>query len=741
MTDETERLDKVHDRAMRRFDAIHGVVKDERRQALFDRRFATIRGAQWEGSGAPVDADAEDNGGPARMEVPKFLRPIRRMLGEYRAARKTVDFKPKGDDSDRSSADNLDGLYRADENDSVGGGQHAYDNCFQEGIKGGMGGWRLRARFEDESDEANEQQRITIESVYDADQSMFFDINAKAQDKSDAGHAFLLFTMTREAFEEQYPDASPSTFSDPLSWDYDWVRPDSLTLAEYYEVEDNSVLRRTYRQTILDDVMPDGETPDEVTYDDAELKERHDGTTLHAELLAKGYRQIRSRRVKRQRVRKYLLSGAECLEDEGYIAGCNIPLVPFYAERSFVDGIERFQGMVRPAIDSTRINNLVVSNLAEAANGPTNKIPVFAPEQMNDGLGQSWANYKVERPAFLLANPIYGPDGESILSAGPTAWIEPDQIQPATAALVQMMGGTIDELMGVNAAAETVPANTSAAAIELVNDRGDVNDFLWHDNFALAMQRSGTIWLGMAKELYVEEGRKMIALDMEGKQSTVVLAEPKGGDGGQYVANDLTKGRYDVVVDVGPATKTRRDAAVKAMTGLADAYQAAGNAANANAALGIAVLNMEGEGTDAFREYVRKQGVEGGWVEPNEQERIALAQAQESATPDPNVLLAQAQMIAAQAEVTKAETGKIEAEARMIVAQAQAEKARADAAKALAGIDQADRKMILEEVKAETDSDRQDDRLSLDAAKATTEFERHDRDMAQPNGGDDGNPA
>jgi len=735
-----ERLAEVHDRAMRGFDVVWSAVQEERAAALFDRRFATIRGAQWEGQGAPVDDDADENGGPARMEVPKFLRPIRRMLGEYRASRKTVDFKPKGDDSDRASADNLDGLYRADENDS--NGQAAYDNAFAEAIKGGIGGWRLRARYEDDSDEENEHQRISLEPIYDADQSLFFDLDAKAQDKSDARRAWLLFTLGKEAFEERYPDASPTTFADKLDWAYDWTQPDTITLAEYFEVEDRSVLRRTFRLTLLDKAADDNPDiqPDEQTYDDAELKaEQESGKTLERELRDKGYRQVRQRRIKRQRVRKYLVSGSEVLEDEGYIAGCHIPLVPLYAERSYVDGIERSQGMVRPAIDPTRINNLVVSNLAESANNPSSRVPIFAPEQMDTAIANDWSRWKRDRLSFLLAKPVYASDGDTIIQAGPSGFLEPDPIPETVAALMQVMGGTIDELMGVNAAAETVPANTSAAAIELVNDRGDVNDFLWHDNFALAMQRSGQIWLGMAKELYVEEGRKMVALDGEGKQSLITLAEPKHDGQAQYVANDLTKGKYDVIVDVGPATKTRRDATVKSCLNIAEMatqLAAAGVGAAGDVAfsmLGTAITQMEGEGIDGPRGYVRKMGVQAGWVEPNEEEKQALQAAQEQEQqPDPNVLLAQAQMIAAQAEVTKAETGRLEAETRKIAAEAQATKARADAAAALAGIDRADRAQILAEVRAETDSDRADDELHLEVARTTTEFERHDRDMTQP---------
>lgn len=727
----SDRLDDVHERAMRRFDAIWSVERDERAQALRDRRFEAIRGAQWEGQYGLEDGGEQEGPSSARLEVPKFLRPIRRMRGEYRAARKTVDFKPKGD-ADRQDADNLDGLYRADQNDSPAGPTAHTDIAFNEGSAGGFGGWRLRARYEDEGDEENEHQRIEFVPVYDADQSMWF-YGSTHQDRSDAKAGFLLFTMLREDFEADYPDHSPSTFDKPGEgedcWEYDWTRPDDLTLAEYFEVEDESVVRHKYVLKAMEGI--EGIEPDEQWFDEDDLSERRDdGTTLRSELRAKGYRPEAKRTVKRQRVHKYLLSGTEVLEDEGYIAGDQIPLVPFFFEYTVIDGITRFQGMVRPVIDSQRLLNIATSNVADTLAAPTDSTPIVAPEQIDQKLAKDWADRKVKRPALLVLKPVYGDDGQ-ILQAGLSGMIEPPAVSQAAAALLQFSDSAVADLMGETDRPETVPTNTSAAAIQLVNDQADVNDYLWHDNFALALARSGRIWLGMAKELYAEPGRKMVAIDREGGETEITLSEPTYGKSGQYLGNDLTSGQYNVVVDVGPATKTRQDATVRAMLAVGEKYAAIGDVENAKAAIGLAVVNMEGEGLDGARSAVRKQLLTSGWVEPNEEEKAALeAAAAQPQQPDPNMLLAQAQLVAAQAEVTKAETGRIEAETRRIVAEAQSEKARADAAAALAGIDRADRKQVLDEVKAETSSDRDDDRLQLDAAKTVADHNRQDmRDL------------
>ncbi|MCL5460398.1 hypothetical protein M3M33_17300, partial [Loigolactobacillus coryniformis] len=65
---------------------------------------------------------------------------------------------------------------------------------------------------------------------------------------------------------------------------------------------------------------------------------------LEQTLTAVGSREIRQKKVKRKRVHKYILSGGKVLEDCGYIAGRNIPIVPVYGKRWFVDNVERCMG-------------------------------------------------------------------------------------------------------------------------------------------------------------------------------------------------------------------------------------------------------------------------------------------------------------------------------------------------------------------------------------------------------------
>ena len=351
-----ERNANIHEQALACFDKIQTAMRDERLQCLQDRRFYSIAGAQWEG---PLGVQFENK---PRLEVNKIHLAIIRIINEYRNNRITVNFVSKEGSDNEDLADACASLYRADEQDSTA--EEAYDNAFEEAVGGGFGAWRLRTCYEDEEDDDDERQRIRIEPIFDADSSVFFDLNAKRQDKADATECFVLTAMTRDAYREEYGD-------DPTSWpkqihqrQFDWLTPDVVYVAEYYKVENKSEVVHVYR----------GLDGSERKVKDSELD---DDDTLEEQLLATGFKEIRQKKVKRKRVHKYLLSGKGVLEDCGFIAGKCIPIVPVYGKRWFVDNVERCMGHVRLAKDPQRLKNMQLSKLAEIAAVSSVEKPIF----------------------------------------------------------------------------------------------------------------------------------------------------------------------------------------------------------------------------------------------------------------------------------------------------------------------------------------------------------------------------
>ena len=473
-----QRLAGVHTQAMREFDIVQSAMRDVRLQCLQDRRFYSIAGAQWEG---PLGDQFENK---PRFEVNKIHLSVIRIINEYRNNRITVDFVSKDGSNNDKLAETCDGLYRADERDS--GAEEAYDNAFEEAVGGGFGAWRVRNVYEDDEDDENEKQRIRFEPIYDADSSVFFDLDAKRQDKADAKYCFVLYSMTRDAYIAEWND-DPATWPKEIhQYEFDWLTPDVVYVAEYYKVEE---VRETIRifQTI------DGQ---EERYTQADFDADE---TLEETLAAVGTIEVRQKRTKRRKVRKYIMSGGGVLEDLGHIAGKNIPIVPVYGKRWFVDNVERCMGHVRLAKDPQRLKNMQLSKLGEISALSSVEKPILVPEQVA-GHQIMWAEDNLRNYPYLLVNPITGPNGEPSIS-GPVAYTKSPAIPPAMAALLQLTEQDMAEILGNNQQADKMVSNISGKAVEMIQQRLDMQTFIYMSNFAKGMQRCGESWLSMARDI------------------------------------------------------------------------------------------------------------------------------------------------------------------------------------------------------------------------------------------------
>jgi hypothetical protein len=674
-----ERLRNVHARALREFNRVQSALRDERKQCLSDRRFYSIAGAQWEG---PLNDQFENK---PKFEVNKVHLAVIRIINEYRNNRITVDFKSADGVEDDKLADTCDGLYRADEQDS--GAEEAYDNAFEEAVGGGMGAWRLRTKYEDEDDPENEKQRICFEPIYDADTSVFFDLDAKKQDKSDAKRGWVIMSKARTDYKEEYDD-------DPTSWpksfeigQFDWSTPDVVYIAEYYEIEEKREDVHIYK---LMDGTEQRFTDDEL---DEEAREPNEGDeaevpTKREELDSVGAKLERTKKIRRKRVHKYLMSGGKILEDMGLIAGQCIPVIPVYGKRWFVDNVERCMGHVRLAKDAQRLKNMQLSKLGEISALSSVEKPIMTPEQIA-GHQTMWAEDNVKNYPYLLVNPITDKDGnENVI--GPTAYTKSPMIPPALAVLLQMTEDDMKDLLGVQAAAEEVPNNVSEVTFETFANRVDMQTFIYLSNMAKSVKRCGEVWLSMAKDVLVEEGRTMMALGTSGEVSKVELMKPtidqKTAE--PTYENDFSKAKFKVVVDVGPSSSTRRASTVRTLTKMA----ALTDDPETKQVLGsMAMMNMEGEGISDVRRYFRRKLIRMEVVKPNEQEAAELAKEQKDAQPS-----AQDQYLLAAAEQARAEGAQ--AQAGTIQKQADADKKRAETLEILKNLDVKSRQLLIDTI-------------------------------------------
>jgi hypothetical protein len=185
----------------------------------------------------------------------------------------------------------------------------------------------------------------------------------------------------------------------------------------------------------------------------------------------------------------------------------------------------------------------------------------------------------------------------------------------------------------------------------------------------------------MAKDIYVEEGRKMKSIGaMEQVESIEMMKPTIDAETGELVyENDLSQANFDVAVDVGPSFTSRRESTVRSLTGM---MQVTSDPETQMILQSMAIMNMDGEGISDIKDFFRKKLVQMGVVPPTDEEQQQMMEA----------MMAQQQQQDPQTVYLMAEAQKSEALARKALADteltmANAEKAKADTLSILSEID------------------------------------------------------
>ncbi|HCT7429073.1 portal protein [Klebsiella aerogenes] len=680
-----ETLEKKHERIMLRFDRAYTPQQDVREKCIEATRFARVPGGQWEGAtaaGTKLDDQFEKY---PKFEINKVATELNRIIAEYRNNRITVKFRPGDKEASEELANKLNGLFRADYEETDGG--EACDNAFDDAATGGFGCFRLTSMLVNEYDPMDERQRIAIEPVYDPSRSVWFDPDAKKYDKSDALWAFCMYSLSPEKYEAEYGKTPPASLdvTTMTSWEYDWFEPEVVYIAKYYEVRKESVDVISYRQPITGEIA---------TYDSDQIEDIED------ELALSGFQEVARRSVKRRRVYVSVVDGQNFLEKPRRIPGEHIPLIPVYGKRWFIDDIERVEGHIAKAMDPQRLYNLQVSMLADTAAQDPGQIPIVGMEQIR-GLEKHWEARNKKRPAFLPLREVKDKTGNIIAGATPAGYTQPAVMNQALAALLQQTSADIQEVTGGSQAMQQMPSNIAQETVNNLMNRADMASFIYLDNMAKSLKRAGEVWLSMAREVYGSD-REVRVVNEDGTDDIALMnAQVVDRQTGQVVAlNDLSTGRYDVTVDVGPSYTARRDATVSTLTQVLQSMLP--QDPMRPVIQGIILDNLDGEGMDDFKEFNRKQLLTSGAVKPrneSEAQMVAQAQAAQQQQPNPEMVAAMAQDKLANAELQKAANEQADIQVKAFKAQTDAQVAAAKVVEILASADSKQKEDIREALK------------------------------------------
>jgi hypothetical protein len=278
-----------------------------------------------------------------------------------------------------------------------------------------------------------------------------------------------------------------------------------------------------------------------------------------------------------------------------------------------------------------------------------------------------WSEDNLKNYPYLLLNPVTDQNGNSA-ATGPVGYTKPPVVPPAMEALLTVTEKDMQDVLGNQQQADKMVSNISGKAVELIQQRVDMQSFIYISNWSKAVKRCGEVWLEMARDVYVEKGRKMKTVGGQDEVDSVELMRPVLGENGEVeVENDMSAATFDVTVDVGPSSSSKRQATVRALMGMIQITQ---DPEIAQVLQSMAIMNMEGEGIADVRDFFRERLLRLGVVKPTQEEAMRLMeeqmQAQQAQDPNAIFLQAAAEEAIAKAARARADTVRTVADSELI---------------------------------------------------------------------------
>ena len=637
--DEDERLTKFKQDITKDAD----VTAEQREAANADMRFINVKGGMWEGF---LSNDfTEDR---VRMEFDLVSNFLETFLGKFEQKPIGVEYKPDDGTTTDEDAELLNGIYRADFLNHSG--MIATDNAMREAVTCGVGAMKLGTLFEDEEDPENDHQRIEWRPIYNAYNSVYWDEAAKRIDKRDARWCTILTSYTADSFEAEYPGKSAVSAYTPESLDFNnsyTSTPSLIYVAERYEV-----IKQTESVFVYNNL--EASKVETYSVEDHEL--------IEDELRASPvHKFVRERKILRRTIEKSIFSGEEFLQPPKRLAGKWIPIIPFYAYRSYVDGAEWYRGLIRKLIDPQRTFNVEMSQVTENAASAGQEVPIFLRQQVeNPDIKSLWAN-KNNKP-YLVVDPATDDDG-NILASGPIAYSKPPMLDGNTNALLQIVPQFVQDTTG-GVPQETMNPDASGKAIRALMEREDARTTTVVKNFKDSIVSSGEVYQSIVPEVY-NKPRILRTINKEGREAVTELSKVvMDEETGRLVESNTFFGKkFRAYPDIGPRYETLREQTVEEIKGAIDAVKgSAQEAVYMPVLLGMLFENISGVGIVPLKDMNRRLMLTQGLVKPEtEEEQAIIEQAkQQQQQPDAQQQLIEAAAAQQQAEARSLDSSSIQ---------------------------------------------------------------------------------
>lgn len=501
-------LARIHERVPKMMEA----DQDNRKQAVSDLEFLHKPGAQWD------DKIRRKRGLRPCYEFSSLGTKVNRVINDMRANPAQGKVRPV-EEGDKDTAEVIEGIVLNIANNSDF--DTVQDTAAQYQVGCGIGAWRIETDYADESFD----QDICIKALKNP-LNLYPDPGCQDVLKRDANDWALLDRISNVEYDRRWPKAKRNDFeADDFDDSDEWSDENSTRICEYWYKEP---VQKTLYQ------LSDGSTTDT----DQDLPE--------------GVEVTRSRSVNGFKLKMCIASGTAILE-EGDWVGPDFPFILVYGNYVIVDGKVIWYGMVRNSKDAVRTENATMTAMLEnIALAPQAKW--WATPKQAEGHTDKWAVAHDENLPFLMAN------SDPSLPGFPQRMPGAD----VPAALIQAQAIAAEKLKGTTGIYDASTGNTSnetsGRAITARQKQGEISTYNYRDNMAKGVRRTWEILLRLIPKVITNE-RAIRILGKDGAEKYIkvnsVKIDPQSLEA--LPVNDLSRGKYDVTITVGPSYATKRE--------------------------------------------------------------------------------------------------------------------------------------------------------------------------------------
>lgn len=534
--------------ARERYQAGIDADRSNRKRDQEDRTFYTGGDNQWD---AAALKERRDEGRPAETynRLPQFVKQV---TGEIRQNKPAIKVLPVDGQSDPEIAKVYSAIIRHIENNKDG--HRVYSKETEKAVIGGQGWWRVKADY---YDDASFEQELCIEGIPNPN-AVVADPDARELTRADMSWCFVTELISKKKFEKQYPDVPLNDWDATDTSLKGWLEGDFVRVAEYW------VKKEVGKQKLYAFRLPQGQTETATEKEanqflaDAGLEYgsiEDAAADLGIEILA-------VRQVPVHEVCSYLMCGTAVLQDKQVWPGKYIPLVRVPGEEVEAGDTVFRHGLIHHAKPAQKGYNYARNAMLERHMLATKAPWLIALKQIPAAFKHMWETANKKNWPFLP----YDPQPNAPLPVR----TDPPQLDAAAYQESLVSSDDMKATTGIYDAQLGAKSNeTSGVAIAKRDAQGDTATYVYIDNMEAAISTTGRILIDLIPHYYSDE-RVIRIIGEDGEIERFEAINKLMPDGGTW--NDVSRGKFDVVVSTGPAYATRRMEAADKLVQLIQAY-------------------------------------------------------------------------------------------------------------------------------------------------------------------------